>query len=263
MLPFFHKFEIVLKELILDEADTLWVLILILIVIPIVIIATVAFCIIHYINKNYRKNLELIETVTNLNRGTNSERDLILKLLKNGVPPQTIFHDLLIKKRNNKFSQADIVLATTQGIVVVEVKSYGGWIFGNGNHTNWTQVMAYGKEKYRFYNPIKQVKSQISSLKDRLDQFENIPFFSVIVFCGSCRLKEINYVPEKTYVVKPHRLGEVLNLIKDNNPHAPYTNKQEVVDVLKEAVSNGSNIDYQKQHIANIKNFVGKHRILE
>ena len=123
--------------------------------------------------------------------------------------------------------------------------------------------MAYGEEKYRFYNPIKQVKSQISSLKDRLDQFENIPFFSVIVFCGSCRLKEINYVPEKTYVVKPHRLNEVLNLIMDNNPPAPYANKQEVVDVLKEAVSNGSNIDYQKQHIANIKNFVGKNRILE
>ena len=48
----------------------------------------------------------------------------------------------------------------------------------------------------------------------------------------------------------------------DNNPPAPYANKQ-VVDVLKEAVSNGSNIDYQKQHIANIKNFVGKNRILE
>ena len=244
----------------MDEVEKLGVLIVILsVVIPIVVL-----CVIHYKNKKlYRKNLELIETVTNLNRGTNSERDLILKLLKNGIPPQTIFHDLIVKKRNNKFSQADIVLATTQGIIVIEVKSYGGWIFGNGNHTNWTQVMAYGEEKYRFYNPIKQVKSQISSLKDRLDQFDNIPFFSVIVFCGSCRLKEINYVPEKTYVVKPHRLNEVLNLIMDNNPPAPYTNKQEVVDVLKEAVSNGSNIDYQKQHIANIKNFVGKHRILK
>ena len=244
----------------MDEVEKLGVLIVILsVVIPIVVL-----CVIHYKNKKlYRKNLELIETVTNLNRCTNSERDLILKLLKNGIPPQTIFHDLIVKKRNNKFSQADIVLATTQGIIVIEVKSYGGWIFGNGNHTNWTQVMAYGEEKYRFYNPIKQVKSQISSLKDRLDQFDNIPFFSVIVFCGSCRLKEINYVPEKTYVVKPHRLNEVLNLIMDNNPPAPYTNKQEVVDVLKEAVSNGSNIDYQKQHIANIKNFVGKHRILK
>lgn len=248
------------KNFRLDEVEKLGVLIVILsIVIPIVVL-----CVIHYKNeKLYRKNLELIETVTNLNRGTNSERDLILKLLKNGIPPQTIFHDLIIKKRNNKFSQADIVLATTQGIIVIEVKSYGGWIFGNGNHTNWTQVMAYGEEKYRFYNPIKQVKSQISSLKDRLDQFGNIPFFSVIVFCGSCQLKEINYVPEKTCVVKPHRLNEVLNLIMDNNPPAPYTNKQEVVDVLKEAVSNGSNIDYQKQHIANINNFVGKHRILE
>ena len=79
-------------------------------------------------------------------------------------------------------------MATTQGIIVIEVKSYGGWIFGmviiRIGHKLWLMV-----RKIRFYNPIKQVKSQISSLKDRLDQFENIPFFSVIVFCGSCRLK--------------------------------------------------------------------------
>ena len=97
------------------------------------------------------ENQELIKTVTSLSRGTNSELSLILKLLKSGVNSKTIFHDLIIKKGNGKFSQADIVLATTQGIVVIEVKDYGGWIFGNGNQTNWTQIMAYGKNKYRFY----------------------------------------------------------------------------------------------------------------
>ena len=77
---------------------------------------------------------------------------LILKLLKSGVHHKTIFHDLIIKKQNHKFSQVDIVLATTQGIVVIEVKDYSGWIFGNGHQNNWTQVMAYGKKKYRFYS---------------------------------------------------------------------------------------------------------------
>jgi len=129
---------------------------------------------------NRHKNRELIKSVTSLNRGTNSELNLILKLLKSGINSKTIFHDLIIKKENDKFSQVDIVIATTQGIIVIEVKDYSGWIFGNGNQTNWTQVMAFGKRKYRFYNPIKQVRSQISSLKNSLKQFDKIPFFSII-----------------------------------------------------------------------------------
>lgn len=209
-----------------------------------------------------RKNQKLIKSVTSLNRGTNSELNLILMLLKSGINSKSIFHDLIIKKENNKFSQVDIVIATTQGIIVIEVKDYSGWIFGNGNQTNWTQVMAYGKRKYRFYNPIKQVKSQILSLKNSLKQFDKIPFFSIIVFFGDCSLKEINYVPEGTFIVKPHRIIEAINSIKANNEQAPYENKQEVIDALKGAVLNGANKDYHKQHIENIRNIVGKHRIL-
>lgn len=209
------------------------------------------------------KNKKLIKSVTSLNRGTNSELNVILKLLKSGINSKTIFHDLIVKKENNKFSQVDIVIATTQGIIVIEVKDYSGWIFGNGNQTNWTQVMAFGKRKYRFYNPIKQVRSQISSLKNSHKQFDKIPFFSIIVFYGDCRLKDINYVPKGTFIVKPHRILEALNSIKANNEQAPYENKQEVVDVLKVAVLNGANKDYHNQHIDNIKDIVGKHRILD
>ena len=232
----------------------------------IVFIGVLSFLILFIIILNVygrHKNQELIKSVTSLSRGTNSELNLILKLLKSGINSKTIFHDLIIKKENDKFSQVDIVIATTQGIIVIEVKDYSGWIFGNGNQTNWTQVMAYGKRKYRFYNPIKQVKSQISSLKNSLKQFDKIPFFSIIVFYGDCRLKEINYVPKGTFIVKPHRILEALNSIKANNEQAPYENKQEVIDALKGAVLNGANQDYHRQHIDNIKNIVGKHRILD
>ena len=183
--------------------------------------------------------------------------------MKSGINSKTIFHDLIVKKENDKFSQVDMVIATTQGIIVIEVKDYSGWIFGNGNQTNWTQVLAYGREKYRFYNPIKQVNSQILSLKNSLKQFDKIPFFSIIVFYGDCVLKEINYVPDGTIIVKPHRLIEALNSIKVNNETAPYENKQQVLDILKQAVLDGSNKDYCRQHIDNINNIVGKHRILD
>ena len=67
-----------------------------------------------------------------------------------------------------------------------------GMIFGSGNNTNWTQVLSYGRKKYKFYNPIKQNNNHIKELRKTLKQFEEVPFFSVIVFFGDCELKEVN-----------------------------------------------------------------------
>jgi hypothetical protein len=207
------------------------------------------------------RDKRLLKTVTSLNRGTKSERDLVLRLLKHGIPSQTIFHDLCIEKNNGEFSQIDVVIATTEGIIVFEVKDYSGWIFGNGNHSHWTKVLAYGKKKYRFYNPIKQNQNHIKSLRKQLRQFENIPFFSIIAFYGDCELKEINYVPNGTFLVKSHRILEVLRQIRKNNEPAPYTNKHQVIRLFEQAVENGESINNQKKHIENIKDMIGKDRI--
>ena len=233
-------------------------------IVIVIISIVIVFLVISSISESNRRKREreLISSVTSLNRGTSSEKSLILQLLKSGIPPVTIYHDLIIKKDNDKFSQIDLVLVTSEGIIVFEVKNYSGWIFGSGNNTNWTQVLSYGKRKYKFYNPIKQNQNHIIQLRKTLKQFEKIPFFSVIVFFGDCELKEINYVPKGTYLVKSHRVFEVLNLIKDED-YTQYTNKREVVDKLKELVSLGENTDYQKQHIENIKDMVGKDRIFK
>ena len=225
----------------------------------------ICFLIISIVRKSnqIKKDKELIKSVTSLNRGTSSERELILGLLKNGIPKETIFHDLMIKKNNNKFSQIDMVIPTKQGIIVFEVKEYSGWIFGSGNNTNWTQILAYGEKKYKFYNPIKQNNTHITELKKTLKQFQKIPFFSIIVFFGDCELKEINYIPYGTYIVKAQRIFEVLDLIKTENEPTSYTNKREVVDTLKKLVLLGENVEYQKKHIENIKNMVGKERIFK
>lgn len=46
------------------------------------------------------KNIALLKTVTDLHRGTQSERRLVLKLLKHKIPASTIFHDLYVQKPN-------------------------------------------------------------------------------------------------------------------------------------------------------------------
>ena len=234
------------------------------ILIGIVVFVIVFLILLGISQSNQRKrDRKLIESVTSLDRGTHSERLLILNLLKSEIPSVTIYHDLIIKKDNDEFSQIDLVLVTSEGIIVFEVKDYSGWIFGSGNNTNWTQVLSYGKRKYKFYNPIKQNNNHITELRKTLKQFDDIPFFSVIVFFGDCELKEINYVPRGTYLVKSHRLFEVLNLIKNENEPTEYSNKREVVNKLKELVSLGENVQYQRQHIENIKDMVGKDRIFK
>jgi uncharacterized protein YgiM (DUF1202 family) len=53
------------------------------------------------------RDKKLLETVTESNRGVKSERDLVLKLLKFGMPAEVIFHDLYVEKRSGGFSQMD------------------------------------------------------------------------------------------------------------------------------------------------------------
>ncbi|MBN2676209.1 MAG: NERD domain-containing protein [Alphaproteobacteria bacterium] len=209
-----------------------------------------------------KKREELLKTVTQLNRGTESEQDSILELLNHGIPAGAIFHDLYVKKSNGQFSQIDLVVATKVGIIVIEVKDYSGWIFGHGRHSQWTQVLAYGREKHKFYNPVIQNKGHMLALRNQLPQFKKVPLYSVIVFYGDCELKDINFIPDKTFVTTSSRFLDVLDTINEFEP-AHYTNKREIVNVLRDAVTNGNNSEVELQHIKNIKDNLGKHRILK
>lgn len=234
------------------------------IIIPIVIVIFVIISIRGFYKirdkKLQKQEQDLLETVTKSDRGTYAERDLVLKLLKDGIPAQTIFHDLYVRKPNGNFSQIDLVIATSAGIVVFEVKDYSGWIFGKGYQSQWTQVLAFGRQKNRFYNPIMQNNKHIEELNKKLKQFENIPFFSAIVFYGNCELKDISFVPEGTFVVKSKRVLEVIKIIQAREP-APYTDKYEVIRVLKEAVENGAQKDTEEKHIEKVIDLLGKHRV--
>ena len=73
-----------------------------------------------------------------------------------------------------------------------------GMIFGSGNQNYWTQVLAGGREKHRFYNPILQNSGHINALKSRVRSMANIPFHSVVIFYGNCELQDIDHIPADT-----------------------------------------------------------------
>lgn len=209
------------------------------------------------------RNHRLLKTVTRSERGTKSERDLVLKLLKHGISSENIFHDLYLEKRNGEFSQIDLVVLASVGVIVFEVKDFSGWIYGNGNHSYWTKVMAYGKSKYRFYNPIKQNSKHIQDLRSQINYLNHLPFYSVVVFYGDCVLKEVDFVPKETYLVKQKRVLEVMKLIEKENAPVFYNNKIEIIGALKKAVLNGENMKIRKQHIENINGMLGKDRVFD
>lgn len=206
---------------------------------------------------------ETLHEVTTENRGTDFERDLVVYLQRNGVSPKAIFHDLYVPSNNGKYSQIDLVVVVSEGIIVIEVKDYQGWIFGTGNQQKWTQVLAYGREKYRFYNPILQNTNHINALKRQSLQFSKLPYFSVIVFSNHCELKELSIIPKDTFVTKGNRIIDVINHIKESYPKANYTDKHEVVNILQKAVDNGISMDTQKQHIEDIHDMLGTDRIFD
>lgn len=209
--------------------------------------------------KEYRDS-KLLQTVTNKSRGTRTERKLVLKLLEYGIPAQTIFHDLYLKLPNGKYSQIDLVVPTKVGIFVFEVKKYSGWIFGSGHHSQWTQILAYGRIRNRFYNPIMQNRKHIIDLKGQLKQFETVPFYSIIVFYGNCVLKGISNVPGETFIIYSKTVKETLDALLNSREPARYTNKYEIVRVLKEAVVNGESRDAQDLHVQQVREMLGRRR---
>ena len=186
-----------------------------------------------------QKERELIELVTPITRGEWSERRVILNLLKEGINPKAIFHDLYIQKSNGEYTQVDVVVATKAGIIVFEIKNYSGWIFGNEHQRYWTQILAYGREKHRFYNPVMQNAGHIHAIRQCLPQNPDIPIYSVIVFFESCVFKNITCNSNNTFIIYPHSIHQVVSEIL-RQPDANFGNKHEIMSLFTKAVQNGN-----------------------
>lgn len=198
------------------------------------------------------KKRKIISSITSLTRGEWSERDLIYRLVKAGIPASTIFHDLYIPNEHGH-TQIDLVVPTKVGLFVFEVKDYSGWIFGNVNTTKWTQILAHGKERHQFYNPIKQNEGHITALRNTTEQLRNIPMYSVVVFYGSCWLKNITNIPLNCQVAYPKSASKYVKDIMTNATPAPYTDKWEIMRILKSGVENGNNEAIKTAHLHKVQ----------
>lgn len=163
-----------------------------------------------------------------------------VKIIKMGINPKAIFHDLYIQKPNGEYTQVDVAVATKAGIIVFEVKDYSGWIFGNEHQKYWTQLLAYGKEKHRFYNPVMQNSGHIQAIRQCLQQNPDTPIYSVIVFFGSSEFKDVTCNANNTFIIYPRSIQQVVSEIL-MQPNANFGNKYEIMNLFTKAVQNGNN----------------------
>lgn len=185
------------------------------------------------------KRIQLIKTVTSPDRGESSERDTIIKLIACGINPKAIFHDCYIRTSSGTYTQVDLVVATSQGLLVFEIKDYSGWVFGHYRQKYWTQVLAFGHEKHRFYNPIIQNQSHINAIRQNLPHNPDIPIYNIIVFYGDCTLKDITFESDKSFILYPSEIKDTVNNILCR-PAATFGDKYEIMNVLTQSVDNGS-----------------------
>jgi hypothetical protein len=84
-------------------------------------------------------------------------------------------------------TRIDHILVSRFGVFVIETKHYKGWIFGNPDDANWTQVLFNGK--YKFQNPILQNKRHVRAVERVLHFLPPEVIHPVVVFSGDSRFK--------------------------------------------------------------------------
>lgn len=147
------------------------------------------------------------------------------KILNNQAEYKKVLINLYIPNKCNT-CEIDSILINKYGIFVIESKGYSGWIFGNENQRNWTQVLY--KRKTKFYNPITQNRNHIKALANILEIKDVNIFKSYIVFSERCELKRITVNKPNVRVIKRNQLQNALD--KDYEKYGDVLSNSQIRD---------------------------------
>lgn len=116
-----------------------------------------------------------------------------------------VINNLLIQN-NGTTTQIDHIVVSVYGIFVIETKTYQGWIYGGENSDYWTQNI-YGN-KYQLRNPIHQNYGHIKALENILNEFNELPYISIVTFPRKARIKVHSSTP---VIYRDHLLSTIYN----------------------------------------------------
>lgn len=99
--------------------------------------------------------------------------------------PHVLLNNVTLQAESGT-TQIDHVLVADTGVFVIETKHYSGWIFGDPNHSHWTQVIY--RTRWQFQNPLRQNYGHLKAIQSIF----NLPdeaFFPLVVFSGGAEFK--------------------------------------------------------------------------
>lgn len=108
-------------------------------------------------------------------------------------------------------TQLDHLVLSRYGVFVIETKNMSGWIFGDADRKNWTQVQKGGRKR-SFQNPLRQKYAHVKAVQGILGIDQKL-LHSFVVFTGSAEPK--TEMPENV-AWGLHALGQLIGVRKQN-----------------------------------------------
>jgi len=153
--------------------------------------------------------------------------------------------NVYLPKTNGKTVELDVLMISPVGVFVFESKNYSGWIFGNDNQKNWTQVLPTGigeSHKDHFYNPVWQNRTHCCILKQYLPQ--DIVIHSVVLFSDRCTFKNVTVNANDVVVAHHCEVQEIVNSVVELN----LLSKNEIEQIYDKLYPFSQVLEEVKQH---------------
>lgn len=135
---------------------------------------------------------DFAKKIPSLNELTGNYGEWLTKYYSGKMTDAFILHDVLIDSKNGNTSQLDLVMVGVRGIYVVEVKTFAGArVYGDFKKSKWYYYN--GANKYEIYSPVKQNEMHIKYLKSFLNEFGEIPVYSIItMICDDFKISNMS-----------------------------------------------------------------------
>ena len=164
-----------------------------------------------------------------------------------------ILRNVYLRKDDGTTTEIDILVICQKGILVFEVKNYGGKVYGRSDKKEWKQYFPKSPKAFPLYNPIWQNHGHIKAIKKIIPFNIDIRYFSVILFNDYCGLHITKYnIDPKTIIIS--YIGQTKSILYSiNDGDFPDCLSSAQVDEIKDIiVSNQASEEEIWNHIKNI-----------
>ena len=198
---------------------------------------------------------DFLKKIPTKNELTGSFGEWLAKIYAKTLPGALVLHDVLITGTDQYTSQIDLLIIGDKGIYVVEVKLYSeAKVYGDTQKAKWSYYL-HGK-KYEIYSPIKQNQKHVEYLKSFLQEFGDIPYFSVVtMICDDFKVS--GKFPPNTVICNslPSMERGMLKLAASSPPIWDKTKKQEIFTYIQNNQHVGKEARAEhKQNVMEYKN---------